>query len=192
MTTRRYALRFGPVGTDQRLTSGTGRISGGNGKRQSIVCPKPSCIVTLAGIPWRDLPERFGDFRLVHTRFSRWSKTGVWERVFQHLANNADNEEAMIDATIVRAHQQACGRKKGEPDTEAIGRSKGGLSRKIHATTDALGNPLNFHLTPGQACDLDGADQLLPDLLAKTVLVDKAYDADDRASRDSKPKARRR
>src|ERR1019366_9033128 len=57
------------------------------------------------GIPWRDLPKRFGDFRVVHTRFSRWAKSGVWERVFKHLAMDADNEYAMIDATIVRAHQ---------------------------------------------------------------------------------------
>ena len=69
---------------------------------------------------------------------------------------------------------------RGEPEQEAIGRSKGGLSTKIHATTDALGNPLGFHLTPGQACDLDGADQLLTDLVADTVLADKAYDADER------------
>ena len=54
------------------------------------------------------------------------------------------------------------------------------MSTKIHATTDALGNPLGFHLTPGQACDLDGADQLLTDLVADTVLADKAYDADER------------
>ena len=54
------------------------------------------------------------------------------------------------------------------------------MSTKIHATTDALGNPLGFHLTPGQACDLDGADKLLPDLVADTVLADKAYDADKR------------
>ena len=45
---------------------------------------------------------------------------------------------------------------------------------------DALGNPLSFRLTPGQACDLDGADKLLPDLVADTVLADKAYDADER------------
>lgn len=55
-----------------------------------------------------------------------------------------------------------------------------GLSTKIHATVDALGNPLSFHLTPGQACDLDGADQLLPELVADTILADKAYDADQR------------
>ena len=54
------------------------------------------------------------------------------------------------------------------------------MSTKIHATVDALGNPLSFHLTPGQACDLDGADKLLPNLVADTVLADKAYDADKR------------
>ena len=56
------------------------------------------------GIPWRDLPERFGDFRVVHLRHMRWSRSGVWQRVFQALASQADNEYAMIDATIVRAH----------------------------------------------------------------------------------------
>ena len=65
-----------------------------------------------AGIPWRDLPERFGDFRVVHTRFSRWATAGVWARVFEHLAQDADNEYAMIDATIVRAHQLSAGAQK--------------------------------------------------------------------------------
>ena len=65
-----------------------------------------------AGIPWRDLPERFGDFRVVHTRHSRWSKTGVWETVFKELAKDADNEYAMLDSTIVRAHQHSAGAKK--------------------------------------------------------------------------------
>jgi transposase len=66
-----------------------------------------------AGIPWRDLPERFGDFRVIHTRHSRWSKSGVWQRIFQALAADADNEYAMIDSTIVRAHQHSAGAKKG-------------------------------------------------------------------------------
>jgi transposase len=57
---------------------------------------------------------------------------------------------------------------------------KGGLSTKIHATTDAIGNPLSFHLTPGQACDLEGADLLLPKLAADIILADKGYDADKR------------
>lgn len=66
-----------------------------------------------AGIPWRDLPERFGDFRVVHTRFSRWARRGVWQRVFEALAVDADNEYGMIDATIVRAHQHSAGAKGG-------------------------------------------------------------------------------
>lgn len=66
-----------------------------------------------AGIPWRDLPERFGDFRVVHLRHSRWSQSGVWRRVFEALAQDADNEWGMIDSTIVRAHQHSAGAKKG-------------------------------------------------------------------------------
>jgi len=67
-----------------------------------------------AGIPWRDLPEGFGDFRKVHTRFSRWAKRGVWKRIFEQMAAKADNEYAMIDSTIVRAHRHSAGAlKKG-------------------------------------------------------------------------------
>jgi transposase len=65
-----------------------------------------------AGIPWRDLPERFGDPINVHKRFSRWAKSGVLERVFRSLAEDADNEYAMIDSTIVRAHQHSAGAQK--------------------------------------------------------------------------------
>jgi transposase len=54
------------------------------------------------------------------------------------------------------------------------------LSTKIHATVDALGNPTSFHLTPGQAHDLEGADALLPAVQADTVIADKAFDADER------------
>ena len=77
-----------------------------------------------AGIPWRDLPERFGDFRVVHTRFSRWAKTGVWVRVFEHLAQDADNEYAMIDATIVRAHQHSAGAQKNTAKTKQSAAAK--------------------------------------------------------------------
>jgi transposase len=54
------------------------------------------------------------------------------------------------------------------------------LSTKIHTTVDALGNPIGFHLTEGQACELEGADVLLPRLEAKTVIADKGFDADKR------------
>ena len=62
-----------------------------------------------AGIPWRDLPERFGHFRAVHRRHSRWSKKGTWQTVFEALAGERDNEYAMIDSTIVRLHQHGAG-----------------------------------------------------------------------------------
>ena len=62
-----------------------------------------------AGIPWRDLPECFGEWKKVHTRFGRWAKRGVWAQMFEHLAADADNEYAMIDSTIVRAHQHSAG-----------------------------------------------------------------------------------
>ena len=54
------------------------------------------------------------------------------------------------------------------------------MSTKIHTTVDALGNPIGFHLTEGQACELDGADVLLPQLEATTVIADKGFDADKR------------
>ena len=66
-----------------------------------------------AGIPWRDLPTRFGDFRVVHTRFSRWNRKGIWEKVFSVLNNDAEHESGMIDSTIVRAHQHSAGAKGG-------------------------------------------------------------------------------
>ena len=74
-----------------------------------------------AGIPWRDLPERFGDFRVVHLRHSRWSESGVWQRVFATLSQDADNEYAMIDSTIVRAHQHSSGAKGGRRKSKPSG-----------------------------------------------------------------------
>ena len=65
-----------------------------------------------AGLPWRDLPPRFGDWKIVHQRFSRWCHAGVWERVFA-LTADRDNQYLMIDSTIVRAHQQAASGKGG-------------------------------------------------------------------------------
>lgn len=64
------------------------------------------------GIACRDLPEHFGDFRVVHLRRSRWSRKGVWQQIFELLAKESDNEYRMIDASIVRAHQQSAGAKK--------------------------------------------------------------------------------
>jgi transposase len=78
-----------------------------------------------------------------------------------------------------RPSAQCWGAQKGGAE-QAIGRSKGGLSTKIHTTVDALGNPIGFHLTGGHACDLEGADVLLPQIKAGALLADKGFDADQR------------
>ena len=81
--------------------------------RGTIACSsKPFSSGFGAGIPWRDLPERFGDWKIVYQRFNRWAKSGVFERVFRLLASDHDNEYMMIDATIVRAHQHSAGAQK--------------------------------------------------------------------------------
>ena len=64
------------------------------------------------GIPWRDLPESFGDWNNTHRRWSRWAKSDVWVSILAVLTIEADNEYAMIDSTIVRAHQHSAGAKK--------------------------------------------------------------------------------
>jgi transposase len=65
-----------------------------------------------AGIPWSDLPERFGDWKNTHQRLRRQCESGVFERIFKHLAGDHDNEYMMIDPTIVRAHQHSAGAQK--------------------------------------------------------------------------------
>jgi transposase len=119
MTTRRYALRDDQWERIKDLLPGREGTVGVTAKDNRLFV-EAVLYRYRAGIPWRDLPERFGDFRVVHTRFSRWSKTGVWKRVFEHLAEDADNEYAMIDATIVRAHQHSAGAKGGNPPPKRL------------------------------------------------------------------------
>jgi putative transposase len=65
------------------------------------------------GVPWRDLPEDFGPWKTVFNRFDRWSKTGKWNRLFQGLQTDRDDEWHSLDSTINRAHQHASGGKGG-------------------------------------------------------------------------------
>jgi putative transposase len=69
--------------------------------------------VLRSGAHWCDLPERYGRWKTAHKRFSRWSKAGVWDRVFADLIKDRDNQYLMIDSTLVRAHQQAATGKGG-------------------------------------------------------------------------------
>jgi transposase len=69
--------------------------------------------IARTGSPWRDLPSVFGNWNTVFTRFNRWSRGGVWHRIFAALSDDPDFEYAIIDSTIVRAHQHAAGAKGG-------------------------------------------------------------------------------
>lgn len=69
--------------------------------------------VLRSGAHWHDLPERYGKYKTVHKRFTRWANAGVWEKVFDHLVHDPDNDYVMLDSSLVRAHQQAATGKGG-------------------------------------------------------------------------------
>ena len=69
--------------------------------------------VLRTGMPWRDLPERYGPYTTAYNRFNRWAKAGVWLQVFEALAARSPQSLQLIDSSIVRAHQHAAGGKKG-------------------------------------------------------------------------------
>ncbi len=115
--TRRYALRDDQWERIEGLLPGRKETVGVTAKDNRLFV-EAVLYRYRAGIPWRDLPERFGNWSIVHTRFSRWAESGVWEKVFKQLASDADNEYAMIDSTIVRAHQPSAGAKKKKAKTK--------------------------------------------------------------------------
>ena len=114
---RRYALRDDQWERIKDLLPGREGHVGVTAKNNRL-------FVYRAGIPRRDLPERFGDPIKVHTRFSRWAESEVWKKVFEVLAADADNEYAMIDSTIVRAHQHSAGAQKKTAMTRQSGAAR--------------------------------------------------------------------
>ena len=107
------------------------------------------------GAPWRDLPERYGRWSTVYSRFRRWTASGVWQRVLEALQSDADARGDLdwsvhyIDATVVRAHRSAAGARGGQQE-EALGQSRGGFSTKIHLRAEGGGKPLTFVLSGGE------------------------------------------
>ncbi|MFE9469244.1 IS5 family transposase [Streptomyces virginiae] len=146
------------------------------------------------GTPWMDLPERFGSWKGAHSRLRMWAIDGTWERVFAALLAQADAEEDLD--WVGRLHDRPCpparrrgpskGAPVGEPSDHALGRSRGGLTTKIHLATDGHCRPLAFVLTPGQAGDAPAFAQVMaairvarpkgrPRTRPVVVLADKAY-----------------
>ncbi|MDH2347165.1 IS5 family transposase [Bradyrhizobium sp. SSUT18] len=132
--------------------------------------------IARTGSPWRDLPRAFGHWNSVYTRFRDWVKADVWKRLFDAVSEEPDMEYAMVDATIVKVHRHGQGA-KGGPQSQAIGRSKGGMSTKILALTDALGNLVRFVLLPGQRFDTVGVPPLIEGLAFDALIADKAFDS---------------
>lgn len=127
------------------------------------------------GCPWRDLPKAFGRWHTVYMRFSRLRRKGVWERVIQAVADQTEIKHVLIDSTIMRAHQHSSGAQKN--GLQALGRSRGGLTTKLHLAVDDAGRPLRLIATEGQVSEIWCANELVEHLRAGAVIADKGYDS---------------
>jgi len=116
--------------------------------------------VLRSGAPWRDLPDNFGPYTTCYNRFVRCRRVGVWAKIMSALAG-------AHDAAVQMNRRQS------------MGRSRGGLTSKIHAVVDTNGLPVRLALTAGEAHDNRLAGKLLSRLKSGTMLLaDRGYDAD--------------
>lgn len=116
--------------------------------------------ILATGSPWRDLPVEFGKWQTVYGRFRRWLNEGLWDLIFARLLRRVeklggiDRSLWCVDGSIIRAHRSASGGSRQSPENDAknaLGRSQGGYSTKLHILTDRIGNVLSITATPGQS-----------------------------------------
>nr|AAZ23099.1 probable transposase [Streptomyces fradiae] len=162
---------------------------------------------TRTGAPWRDVPERYGPWDRVYDLFRRWQRDGTWSRILTQLQAEADAKSLItwavnVDSTVRRAHQHAAGAaKKGdlqkeppggvfvEPADHGLGRSRGGLTSKIHLAVEQGQKPLSVVITAGQRGDSPQFEPVLEAIRVPRVglgrprkrpdrmRADKAYDS---------------
>lgn len=132
------------------------------------------------GLRWRDAPAAYGPHKTLYNRFVRWSRLGVFNRIFETLAGSVgEPDRIMIDATHLKVHRTAASLLKKGAVPRRIGRTKGGLNSKLHAVCDGAGRPIILLLTEGQTSDHAGAAAMLDALPAANELIgDRGYDSD--------------
>jgi len=135
-------------------------------------------FIMRTGAQWIELPHYYGNYKSIHKRFLAWAKKDIWNEILAHFAKDCYPESFLIDGSIIRAHACASGYQKDSQEEQALGRSKGGFTTKIHALVDALGLPIRFILTPGQSSEIKQAPKLIEDITGANILGDKAFDCD--------------
>lgn len=111
--------------------------------------------ILATGAPWRDLPPCYGPWSTVANRFYAWQKSGLWDRLLAALQREADANGALdwrthyVDSSVMRAHQHAAGARRSGTD-EALGRSRGGFSTKLHLRAEGRGKPMVLLITAGE------------------------------------------
>lgn len=132
--------------------------------------------IARTGVPWRDLDRQFGAWKSVYNRFRNWAHRGWWADVFRG-SDIQEDIASIIDASIIRVHQDAAGG-HGGPEANDIGRSRGGFSTKLHAVVTLDGKPIELRLSPGQRHEATVAEDLLDFVRGDQCIADGGYDSD--------------
>ena len=132
--------------------------------------------IARSGAPWRDLPERYGAWQTVYSRFRKWIEDGILDNIFRVLSLEAELTELSIDASIVQAHQHSAGAKKGGHQTKL---DTAVVEPAQKSMVDAYGYPVYFMISEGQRNDINYAIPLLDhvDTNGSNVLADRGYDS---------------